>query len=678
MSKANKKHEVKKKPVDISVNPDATRKLKNTLEIIIAAFAFILYAQSISFDYALDDKAMIKDNSHTIQGFKGIPDIIKKDYWEGYTKGARTPEYRPTSLIMFATEWALFPGNPHVGHLMNVLLFSITCWVLFLLLCKLFEKRNLIFPFIITLLYAAHPIHTEVVDNIKSRDEILCFLFFVLTSLLLFNYIKTNSIKTLILALISFTICIFSKESGITYIVIIPLLLFFFSSSDYKKILKLSLLLAVPVVAYLLIRSQILLAIPLNSAGELPNTTFISASDFISREATAFFILIRYISLLIFPHPLAYDYGFAEVTVHTIGDPVVLLSILVYSIIGIYAIITIRKKNVLAFAILFYFITLSPVSNLFILIGSSITMAERFMYAPSLGFCIALTILLVRLTKTDAVKKKFNSIKEMVVGNAMIFTIVFIIVCLYAVKTYSRSMDWKSDVTLFRHDIATAGNSSTIHHNWGTILLYDLYPDEKNQVIKDSLLNLSIKELKKAISIYDKDFEYHYLLATAYMRKNDNADAIVNFELYKNNYPHPHNDVYKNLGTLYLKAEQYDKAITVMDSLIKHEPELSEAYDNMGCALFGKKDYTNAIVEFQKAIELNPKNAGSFKNEGVSYLNLNEKRKALDCFSKSYEIDSTDLQTVNLLGQTYKALGDTLKAKQYLGKVKRMTSVQKK
>src|ERR1035438_1559006 len=140
-----------KKEVLKPLDSKAASKLKNSLGIIIAAFAFILYAQGISFDYAYDDNPMIKDNKYTVQGLKAIPDIISKDYWAGWGKSTRTPEYRPASLIMFAAEWSFFPDNPHVGHLINILLYSLTCWVLFLLLCKLFEKRNLIFPFIITM-----------------------------------------------------------------------------------------------------------------------------------------------------------------------------------------------------------------------------------------------------------------------------------------------------------------------------------------------------------------------------------------------------------------------------------------------------------------------------------------------------------------------------------------------
>src|SRR5258705_7901226 len=151
--------------------------LKRPLGIFIFSFAFLLYAQSISFNYAADDSSVTTENKLTKQGLKGIPEILKTDYWYG-ASGLRVPQYRPLPLVMLAVEWEFFPANPKLSHFLNVLLYAITCWLLFRLLCRLFTQ-NLIFPFAVCLLFVAHPIHTEVVNNIKSGDEILCFLFAV-------------------------------------------------------------------------------------------------------------------------------------------------------------------------------------------------------------------------------------------------------------------------------------------------------------------------------------------------------------------------------------------------------------------------------------------------------------------------------------------------------------------
>jgi protein O-mannosyl-transferase len=122
---------------------------------------------------------------------------MSSDYWYGFTGNKQGAIYRPASLIMFAIEWTLFPDNPIPSHFINVLLFSLTCVILFHLLSRLFQN-NLIVPLICTLLYAAHPIHTEVVNNIKSRDEILCFLFSIVSLLFFLRYYSTKNISTLV------------------------------------------------------------------------------------------------------------------------------------------------------------------------------------------------------------------------------------------------------------------------------------------------------------------------------------------------------------------------------------------------------------------------------------------------------------------------------------------------
>ena len=436
----NKKQSANKplaKEVLMTANPNAIMKLKTSLGIIIAVFSFLLYAQSITYTYTLDDGSVINGNMLTKQGLKAIPMMLKTDYWYGNEAGVRGAVYRPVSLILFAIEWQFFPDNPYVGHLINVLLFSLTCWLLFQLLCLLFEKQNLLFPFICSLLYAAHPIHTEVVDNIKSGDEILCFLFGISSILFLIKHINDQKKSGLILFGIFYFLSLLSKENGMVFLVIIPLVLFAFTDNNLRKITSFTLILVAITALYLFIRWQVLKIIPESIAIEHPldifNNSLIGAPDFITQKATEFYILLRYVLLLIFPHPLTSDYSFAQIPIKSFGDIMVLASVIFYLFIGIYAVINLRNKSILAFTILFYLITLAPVSNIFILIGSS--MAERFMYMPSLGFCIALTFLLIRITKVETVKSKFKTVQELVMTNSFLFSIVFIIAGLYSIKT---------------------------------------------------------------------------------------------------------------------------------------------------------------------------------------------------------------------------------------------------
>src|SRR5258705_1002185 len=157
-------------PVAVPAKPNA---LRNRLALLIFIFSFVLYAQSIAFDFVLDDEASIKEIRLVQQGVSAIPTLLKTDSWHGAEMGVKIPIYRPGSFVLFAITWELFPDSPHIYHFINVLLYAITCALLFLLLVKLFSKQSIFFPFACALLYSAHPIHTEVVNHITSADESL-------------------------------------------------------------------------------------------------------------------------------------------------------------------------------------------------------------------------------------------------------------------------------------------------------------------------------------------------------------------------------------------------------------------------------------------------------------------------------------------------------------------------
>src|ERR1039458_6793691 len=321
--------------VAIATDPNALGRLKVSLGIIVGVFAFLLYAQSISFEYALDDEFVITNNSLIPKGILSIPKILITDYWYG-SAFVRVPEYRPIPLVIFAIEWEFFPKNPHVAHFINVLLFAITCWLLFLLLNKLLENYNLIFPFICTLLYTTHPIHTEVVDNIKSLDEILCFLFNLASVWFILKYLEKQLRVDLIFALLFFFLSLLCKETGITFLLITPLILFVFTKTSFKKIAIIGLFLLVTTGVFLVIRYLVLKSIPPTDFNYYNNSLF-QAPDFISQKATAIYILLRYIFLLIIPYPLSSDYTFAQIPTKNITDILVICAILFYCAIGVYS-----------------------------------------------------------------------------------------------------------------------------------------------------------------------------------------------------------------------------------------------------------------------------------------------------------------------------------------------------
>ena len=160
----------------------------NYIKWIVFAFALLLYANTLDLKYALDDSLMITDNNFTKKGASGIKDILTNDAFVGFLgKNNLLPggRYRPLPQVMFAIEKEFFGFNPFVGHLINILLYAFTCMLLFIILNRLFINYKttnwyLGIPFTATMLFTAHPLHTEAVANIKGRDEILCLFFCLL------------------------------------------------------------------------------------------------------------------------------------------------------------------------------------------------------------------------------------------------------------------------------------------------------------------------------------------------------------------------------------------------------------------------------------------------------------------------------------------------------------------
>ena len=121
---------------------------------------------------------------------------------------------------MFAIEWQIAPGNPRSSHWINVLLYVLTAFMLFVALALFFEKQNIVLPFIATILFVAHPIHTEVVANIKSRDEILCLLYRVVGCR---EVCAPGRKQYLAMAGISIFLAMLSKETAVAMVIMAPM-----------------------------------------------------------------------------------------------------------------------------------------------------------------------------------------------------------------------------------------------------------------------------------------------------------------------------------------------------------------------------------------------------------------------------------------------------------------------
>ena len=313
--------------------------------LIVFLLCFVYYGNSILNEYAFDDFIVVTQNSFTNSGIEGIPKIFANDSWVGcfgndlkFVVGGR---YRPLSIATFALENEFFGSNPYVSHFINVLLFAITAILLYLLISKVFKtistNKSLIdFPFLATLLFIAHPIHTEVVANIKGRDEILALLGSLAAILSILKYIDSQKIYYFLLSFLCFLVAIFSKENAVTFLAIIPLTIYFYKNVSFKKHL---IALAPAVIACIIffIARKLAIGNTVSPPENFITNPFINATT-VEKFATIFYTLGLYIKLLIFPHPLTLDYYPNHIKILSFINFYVILSVVVYLLLVFYAI----------------------------------------------------------------------------------------------------------------------------------------------------------------------------------------------------------------------------------------------------------------------------------------------------------------------------------------------------
>ena len=133
--------------------------------IFIILVCSVLYANTLFNGFALDDRAVITENSLTRKGLEGIGDLVTHDHFFGYNH-AVTGLYRPVPLVSHAIEYQVAGLSPITGHLVNLFLYILACISLFYAMLHWFPNRNPLLPLLAVILFAVHPLHTEVVANI--------------------------------------------------------------------------------------------------------------------------------------------------------------------------------------------------------------------------------------------------------------------------------------------------------------------------------------------------------------------------------------------------------------------------------------------------------------------------------------------------------------------------------
>ncbi len=619
----------------------------------VILFSFLLYANTINHDFTVDDGTVIANNSFTKKGVDGIKDIFTNSYRAGFWD-RKEGLYRPLSVAMFAIEYQIGKGSPLPGHIMNIIFYILTSIVVLSVLKRILQNFHPLIPIVATLLFVAHPIHTEVVANIKSRDELLSFFFGILTLKLLFNYLDKNKIHWMILSCLAFLLALFSKESSVTWIGVYPLALWFITDKKIMDIVKLSIPYLALFALFMFIRMKILGTITGEQEILLINNSLVGAPDKASQLATAFGILARYVGLLIIPASLVFDYSYNTIPNITFGNPLALVGFILTIGGLIYAIRLLSKKSLIAFAILFYLGSISLLSNLFLTLEA--TMGERFVYTASFGFCLLVALLIDKIFKVSNEKNKTSSIAAILKPNGTSIFLLLILIA-FSARTYSRNGDWKDNITLLSHDVKISSESARIRYAYGSALLVEKALKEKDNNQKTIYLDQAIEQLTKGVSLIPNYNDAWYNLGVAYKEKNDFKNAVYAFEQARSYKAFDTDEKLSNAGVAYGSNGQLDKAVADLRAAVALNPNSSDNYNNLGLYLGESKMYEESFACFEKAIAIKPNFDKAYYNWGNIYAQQNNFKEAITNYKKALSLNPSYADAYNNLGNCYAVMG---------------------
>lgn len=642
------RQKTKKSPLEVvkdSVSITSKWDSRKIHMIVLAILSILLYANTIFHDYTQDDAIVIYDNEFTTQGFAGIPDILKYDTFRGFFKvegkeklvsGGR---YRPLTPVMFAIEYQLFGRSPMMGHIFNVLWYALLVIVLYVTLERLFivEKsahwRYMIFAACI--LFAIHPIHTEAVANIKGRDEIICLLGSIAALYFALKWYDEGKRKNMLLSGILFFFALMSKENTITFLAVIPLAIYIFRKASWLSSFKYVLPAFVGAIAFLTIRSSVIGFDMGGTPMELMNNPFLKWSNggYVALSKmeslpTMLHCLGKYLGLLLLPHPLTHDYYPRHIDLMSWRDISVMLSTLGYFVLGIYALLNLKKRSIVSFCILYFIATISIVSNIVFPIGTN--MSERFLFMPSVGYALLLAYIGWKgFTKYSIlIRVAFTLLAIGMIG-----------------KTITRNTVWKDDYTLFTTDVHTSIRSAKILNAAGGTKS-DRASRMEEGLAKSKLLREAIQHTSKALEVHPNYKNALLIQGNSYFYNKEYEKAIGSYERILQLYPGDQ-DSESNLAIALRDAGKYygekkndlANAEKFLTRSLKIKPNDVEANRLMGVTNGIIGNHLVAIKYFKKVAQLQPNTASVYVNLYNAYRAYGDEAEAKVNYDKAIEIN---------------------------------------
>jgi protein O-mannosyl-transferase len=460
---ARKKHRQTNTPVPELPSPPLRQPRTWTKHLFAAAalcvVTLLAYSNSFHGGFVIDSHSLILNDSRlheaTAENFQSIFDHT---YW---WPANETGLYRPATTLSYLFNYAVL-GNadhPEGYHWINFILHSLNVLLVYALALRLLQKFWL--AIFISALWAVHPILTESVTNIIGRSDLLAAAAVLSGFLIYLKSVESSGPRRYVwlLGLVAVTVIgMYSKESAVSILGVVIVYEITFWKDRKNRIAYVqgialgSAAIALPICVMLYQRAKVLAASQLATI-PFPDNPLVGA-HFLQARLTALAVIAKYLWLLIWPAKLSADYSYSQIPLTT-GTAREWIAWTVVTAVVVTLLRQFTKNRLYFFFGVFAFVAFIPVANLLFFTGT--IMAERFLYLPSVGFAACAVMAIYAIA--DRTK-----IREL----APVF--LCIIIAAFATRTWTRNIDWQTDLSMARASVRTSPNSFKTHSNLATQL----------------------------------------------------------------------------------------------------------------------------------------------------------------------------------------------------------------
>ena len=606
--------------------------------LALLLFGIGVHIPSLGGELLWDDVPLVKDNP-----LIRSPALIWEAFRHYLFPDTYAGHYRPVQTISYICDYFFWNKNPYGYHLSNILWHVLSGILLYFLLCRLLPSLVERWPrgrmrsgtssnvaFFLALFWVVHPVHSAAVDYVSGRADSLAF-FFACAGWLL--YLRAQDLTAswtrrslLVLAALSALLSLCSRETGALWMLMFLLYLFGFQ----KKQLLPGKLCVLAVCLGLAMLYAGLRQLPEHRPENVAAATWSPGM----RALLMVRALGDYSRLLLFPSQLHVERSVWEPALGrgqaNWRDAVALhgLSIGGALAFGVLLFGALKKgagRRVRLFGASWFFLTYLPTSNLFDL---NATVAEHWLYLPSVGICIFFAGFLFELP-----------------ARWVRATVAFACVAVTGLSARSaiRSSDWKDPETFFRRTFAAGGASSRIGVNLAVIYATQGEHAKAEAVLRKVLqvrpaYPLARNNLALALSAQGKTEEAEAMFETA--NKSVGADT--------GGYPAT-SDAARHLARLRHKENDDKAAFAILDQALHDYPGNWELVRLQAEIVRENKGAAAALPIVQNFVGEHWWHAGASITLGGLFLEIGDLPHAAEALRQASRLDVYGTNALNLL-----------------------------